>query len=182
MIKEKERAALATAFNEARPLSILVITMSDRASEGSYEDRSGPLVCEHLENLFRDSGVPIAIEPVVLSDDADVLRTRLESAVAVGTDLIVTTGGTGVGPRDITTDVVLDLADKTIPGVMEAVRMKYSLDKPCAQLSRTVAAIIGDTLLYAIPGSTKGVEEYMTEIVKSLPHTLCVMRGLDTHG
>lgn len=182
MIKDKERTALAAHFNESNPLRVLVVTLSDRAFEGTYEDKSGPLVRRHLDAVFDGSGISVAHESLLLNDDAVALQSHLQQARSEGIHLVVTTGGTGVGPRDITTDVVLELADKTIPGIMEAIRIKYAIDKPCAQLSRTVAAIIGNMLLYAIPGSTKGVDEYMAEIVKSLPHTLCVLHELDPHG
>lgn len=180
-MKEKDRAPLAERFDDSDPLRVVLITMSDRASKGEYEDKSGRRLLHHVETLFGVSGISTVIETKLFPDDRDTLRKEMENAKNGGAHLVITTGGTGVAPRDITTDVVLELADKTIPGVMEAIRMKFAIDKPCALLSRTVAAVLGGALVYTLPGSTKGVDEYMGEIVKSMPHTLCVLHGLDVH-
>lgn len=180
-ISEKERSALATRFTDDDPLRIVLITMSDRADEGVYEDTSGKRLRYHIDQLFRVSGIGTDVQSKILPDDRKQLHDELTAAESGAAHLVITTGGTGVGPRDITTDVVLEMADKTIPGVMEAIRMKYATDKPCALLSRSVAAIIGSTLVYTLPGSSKGVDEYMTELAKSIPHTLCVLHDLQTH-
>lgn len=177
----KEKALLTAHFAETRPLRVLIVTLSDRASEGVYEDKSGPRVRDHLEGHLDSSGVSHAIASKIISDDAGGLLDTLEVAVSAEVDVIITTGGTGVGPRDNTPDVMLPFADKIIPGIMELIRMKYGADKPCALLSRTVAATKGRTLLYALPGSSKGVDEYMTEIVKTLDHLLCVLHELEVH-
>lgn len=179
--KVTDRQLLAEHFTSAQPLRLLAITMSDRASDGTYEDKSGPRLREHLETFFDGSGIATTVESQILSDDADSLEAELRRACADGVHVILTTGGTGVGPRDITTDVVLKLADKVIPGIMEVVRMKYGVDKPCALLSRTVAATMGNTAVYTLPGSRKGVDEYMGEILKSMEHLICVLNGLEAH-
>ena len=113
--------------------------------------------------------------------EAERVAEVLERARDDGVHVVFTTGGTGVGPRDNTPDVVLDMADKVIPGIMELIRMKYGADKPCALISRTVAATLGTMLVYTLPGSTKGVDDYMGEILKSIEHVLCVLHGLDAH-
>lgn len=179
--KQKDIELLAAHFDEANPLRLLVVTLSDRASAGVYEDKSGPLLRSHLDKYFEGSGVGVSMESKVLTDDAAGLRDVIREACDGGTHALFTTGGTGIGPRDNTTDVVLELADKVVPGIMEGIRMKYAIDKPCALLSRTVAATIGGTMVYTLPGSSKGVEEYMTEIVRSLDHVLCVLNGLEVH-
>ncbi len=179
--KKTDRQLLAEHFTGTTTLRALVITMSDRASAGIYEDKSGPRLCELLEEFFEGSGTVLAIESKILPDDADGLRQTLERARDDGVHVVFTTGGTGVGPRDNTPDVVLDMADKVISGIMEMIRVKYGADKPCALVSRTVAATIGNTLVYALPGSTKGVNEYMGELLKSIEHVICVMNGLDVH-
>lgn len=179
--KLTDRQLLAEHFTGAQPLRLLAITMSDRASDGEYEDKSGPRLCEHLETFFDGSGISIAIDSLILSDDSDALEAALRKACEGGVHVILTTGGTGVGPRDISTDVVLKLADKVIPGIMEVVRMKYGVDKPCALLSRTVAATMGRTAVYTLPGSRKGVDEYMGEILKSMEHLILVLNGLEVH-
>ena len=178
---ERDRKLLAEHFTKEGPLRIQVITLSDRASAGEYEDRSGPRIESKLQSFFEDSGIPYSAGRTVLSDDPEMLTVALQHACNGGVHVIFTTGGTGVGPRDNTPDVVMRMADKIIPGIMEAIRMKYSIDKPCALLSRTVAAIIGSTVVYTLPGSTKGVDEYMTEILQSLEHTICVLHEFDVH-
>ncbi len=179
--KKNDRDLLAEQFAAPNALRMLVVTMSDRAAAGVYEDKSGPRLRAHVEDFFLDSKVGVSIDSTILSDDAEGLREALEQARRDGVHVVFTTGGTGVGPRDNTPDVVLAMADKTIPGIMELIRMKYGADKPCALISRTVAATIGDMLVYTLPGSTTGVDEYMGEILKSIEHVLCVMHGLDPH-
>lgn len=176
-----EAERLAAHFNAERPFRATVITMSDRAHAGDYEDRGGPLVVEHIEAFCNERDVVPAIQTEILPDEPEMLRDRLLRACWDGADVVIVTGGTGVGPRDITPNVVMGVAEKVIPGIMEMIRMKYGADKPCALLSRTVAATRGRTLIYAIPGSTKGVTEYMAEIAKTLQHLLVVLHELDPH-
>jgi molybdenum cofactor synthesis domain-containing protein len=97
-------------------------------------------------------------------------------------NIILTTGGTGIGPRDITVETVIPLLTKEIPGIMEFIRIKYGTEKPNALLSRGVAGITGKSLIYTLPGSLRAVEEYMTEIVKTLKHTIYMQYGVDKHG
>jgi len=163
-----------------RSLRCLVVTLSDRASRGEYEDRSGPRVQTLLADHFAGSRWRLAMRGVVLPDDADVLRALLV-AEAPDCDVIVTTGGTGIGPRDITPDVVAGLADRQIPGVMEAIRVSCGAEHPSALLSRSVAAVMGRTLIYTLPGSVRAVEEYLAEILRTLEHAVCMVHGLDTH-
>lgn len=178
---KKERHLLTQHFNEANPLKILVITLSDRAHSGEYEDRSGPLLKSHIDDLLEGTGIHYGIDAKVLSDDADGFAGELRRARDEGVHAIFTTGGTGVGPRDNAPDVVMDLADKTIPGIMELIRTKYGADKPNALLSRSVAAILGAAVVYVLPGSTKAVNEYMGEILKTFEHLLCMVHHLDAH-
>jgi molybdopterin adenylyltransferase len=96
-------------------------------------------------------------------------------------NIIITTGGTGIGPRDITVETVLPLLVKEIPGIMEYIRIRYGAEKPNALLSRGVAGIIGKSLIYTLPGSVTAVEEYLTEIFKILKHTVYMQYGIDTH-
>jgi len=160
---------------------IRVITLSDRASKGEYEDRSGPRLIELLSDYFREHKNSVDIEHTIIPDDPEALRLLLERAVSDETDIVLTTGGTGIGPRDITPDVVMGMLDKEIPGVMEAIRLKYGLEKPNALLSRGVAGVMGQTLVYTLPGSVKAVNEYMEEILKTLKHLIYMLHGLDAH-
>ena len=96
--------------------------------------------------------------------------------------MIITSGGTGIGPKDITVETVRPLLTKEIPGIMEYIRVKYGSHKPNALLSRGVAGIIGKSLIYTIPGSVKAADEYMAEILKTLNHTILMQYGIDAHG
>jgi len=158
---------------------VLVITLSDRASKGEYEDLSGPVVVKYVKFVMASAGWKHEIKTVIIPDDPDRLQRLLVGGDPY--DLIVTTGGTGVGPRDITVDVVKPLLTKELPGIMEQIRVKYGMKKPGALLSRAVAGVIGNTLIYTLPGSEKAVHEYMTEIVKTMEHTFFMLHGVDKH-
>lgn len=164
-----------------RVYKVLVITLSDRASRGEYSDRSGPRIEQLLSSFFENSNWAFAIERKLIPDDAATLKTLLEEAKQAHTDIVITTGGTGIGPRDITPDVVKSLLDKEIPGIMELIRFKYGSLKPNALLSRAVAGVINRTLVYTLPGSVKAVEEYMTEIMPTLRHSIYMLHNLDAH-
>lgn len=164
-----------------RPLCLRVITMSDRAHQGVYEDQSGPRVRALIETFLESKRWHPQFEMTVLPDDAEGLKMELETARDDAVDVVFITGGTGIGPRDVTPEVVAALADKIIPGLMEHIRLKFGAEKPNALLSRSVAAVMGRTLVYALPGSVRAVEEYMGEIVKTLEHAICMLHGLDIH-
>ena len=161
--------------------SALVITLSDRAYAGEYEDRSGPRLSELLGNYFNEQTWLHEIENVLIPDDEQALSALLLDAVEQGIDFIFTTGGTGIGPRDISPEIVSSVIEKEIPGIMEMIRMKYGMEKPNALLSRAVAGSADKTLIFALPGSVKAVNEYMEEIIKSLRHMVYMIHGLDTH-
>ncbi len=160
---------------------INVITLSDRAFKGVYEDRSGPKIIEMTRNHFEKKGERSEIEHTIIPDDPEALLTLLKKAVTEKTDVVFTTGGTGIGPRDFTPEVVGSIIEKEIPGIMEMIRMKYGIEKPNAYLSRGVAGTAGQTLIYALPGSVKAVNEYMTEILKTLMHLFYMLHGIDAH-
>jgi len=164
-----------------RLLRFQVITLSDRASRGEYEDRSGPRVVELLNHHFDARPRNIEVETIIIPDDAANLSILLEKASYEEIDVLITTGGTGIGPRDITVETVRPMLDKEIPGIMEMIRVKYGASKPNALLSRGVAGLMGDTLVYTLPGSVKAVNEYMEEILKTLEHLIYMRHGLDVH-
>jgi molybdenum cofactor synthesis domain-containing protein len=159
---------------------VLVITLSDRAHRGEYEDLSGPLVKKRVGEYFETTGWSFNINMTLMPDDSSMLKEMLENASSVY-NIIITTGGTGIGPRDITVDTVKPMISKEIPGIMEMIRVKYGMEKPNALLSRGVAGIIGKALIYTLPGSVKAVDEYMDEIVKTLTHTIMMQHGIDNH-
>jgi molybdenum cofactor synthesis domain-containing protein len=160
---------------------INIITLSDRASKGIYEDRSGPAIIEMVEAYFTESAERFEIEHTIIPDDPYALETLLWKAEDEKADVVITTGGTGIGPRDFTPEVVQSLLDKEIPGIMEMIRMKYGAEKPNALLSRGIAGVMGETLVYALPGSVKAVKEYMSEILKTLLHLTYMLNGIDAH-
>lgn len=159
---------------------VRIITLSDRAHAGVYSDLSGPAVVKYVRYAMSSAGWECEIISTVLPDDPVALHTALTEAPMP--DLIITTGGTGIGPRDFTADVVRPLLTKEIPGVMEQIRVKYGNRNPKALLSRGVAGVAGKTLIYTLPGSVKAVHEYMAEIVKTMEHTFYMLYGIDVHG
>ncbi len=164
-----------------RVMKIRVITLSDRASAGDYEDLSGPEIERLLTAGFETTHWRIAVERTLIPDDADLLKQTIEQAKEAGVDVIFTTGGTGIGPRDITPDVVAPMLDRELPGVMEFIRMKHGERLPSALLSRSVAGTIGNMLIYTLPGSVKAVREYTEEILRTLPHSLLMLHGINAH-
>jgi molybdenum cofactor synthesis domain-containing protein len=159
----------------------LVITLSDRAYAGEYEDRSGPRLTELLREYCDSQKWLHDIENVVIPDDEQALSALLLDAVEQGVDFILTTGGTGIGPRDISPEVVRSVIQKEVPGIMEHIRLKYGAEKPNALLSRGVCGVADKSIIFALPGSVKAVNEYMEEITKSLKHMVYMLHGLDTH-
>ncbi len=158
--------------------SFRVVTLSDRAARGEYKDLSGPRVRAMLEENFADSRWQTEISGTVLPDDVQLLRQELVRAREQGIDFVFTTGGTGIGPRDITVDVVEDMADRTVPGIMEYIRVTSGARNPNALLSRGVVAILGGTVVYTLPGSVRAVNEYMAEITKTLEHLFKMLHGI----
>jgi molybdenum cofactor synthesis domain-containing protein len=160
---------------------VLIVTLSDRAFRKEYEDLSGPRVKALITDFFLSAGWAFNVNLVLIPDDSKILNDLvIESRLKY--NLIITTGGTGIGPRDITIETIAPLLSKEIPGIMEFIRIKYGAEKPNALLSRGVAGITGTSLIYTLPGSVKAVEEYMSEIVKTLKHTIYMQYGVDKHG
>jgi len=161
-----------------RPLRIRVVTLSDRASAGEYEDLSGPKIRELLARHFEGTRWHLGVDSRLIPDDAATLEQVLKETFQEGVDAVFATGGTGIGPRDITPEVVTRLADRLLPGIMDHIRLKYGATNPNALLSRSVAAVTGSTLVFALPGSVKAVTEYTEEILKVLEHAFKMLHGL----
>ncbi len=162
-------------------LKIRVITLSDRASQGIYPDKSGVLIKEILENFFSDLDWKYEIAYNLIPDSEVQLSELISKSIENKEDIIITTGGTGVGPRDFTPEVIKKFPVKEITGIMENIRIKYGSEKPNALLSRGIAGVIHETQIYALPGSAKAVREYMTEILKTIEHLVFMIHGVDTH-
>lgn len=159
---------------------IVIITLSDRAFKGVYPDQSGPRIKELVDNFFKSLKVDFSVINILIPDDGETLKREILK-VAEDSDVIFTTGGTGIGPRDITVETVRPLLTKEIPGIMEFIRIKYGAEKPNALLSCGVAGLIRRCLIYTLPGSVKAVNEYMAEITKTLEHTFLMLYGIDNH-
>lgn len=164
-----------------KQLRFSIITLSDRAFAGQYTDRSGPRAKQILHEYFADTRWHCQFNSILLDDDADRLREELTKAINDEVDVIFTLGSTGIGPRDIAPETVGSLCNKIIPGIMENIRVKFGNGKPSALLSRSVAAMAGKTQIYALPGSVRAVEEYLSEILKTLEHAIFMIHGLDVH-
>ena len=167
--------------HQARLLRVRTITLSDRASAGVYEDRSGPRIRQLIEEHFGGSRWHLHVDAVIIPDDENRLLAELDRAAEEDVDFLFTTGGTGIGPRDITPDVVAVRLDREIPGIMEFIRCKYGAEKPVAQLSRGVAGLMGRTFVYTLPGSVRAVNEYLAEITTTMEHLLLMLHGIDAH-
>ena len=149
----------------------LVLTLSDTAAAGNREDLSGP----EAARILTEAGFNLrAVE--ILPDDRAAIEQRLKSACEEGVSLIVTTGGTGLSPRDVTPDATQAVVDKLIPGITELMRFEGFKSTPRAALSRAVAGIRGSTLIINLPGSVKGVRECLGAVRPILAHALETLR------
>jgi molybdopterin adenylyltransferase len=163
------------------PLRCLVITLSDRAAAGEYADRSGPRIEELLKAFFDTGRWQLEVHRHVLPDEPDSLRQLVLAGVESGADVIFTTGGTGISPRDITPETIAPLCEKEIPGIMEHIRAKFGADNPRARLSRAIAGVARKTQIYTLPGSVRAVEEYLGEILVTLEHVFGLLQDRDEH-
>jgi len=161
-----------------RPFTVRVITISDRAHAGVYEDISGPRITELVKAGFSTKRYHLKTIYQLLPDDQAAIEAALRSAVEAGDDLIFTTGGTGIGPRDVTPEAVMAVADKILPGVMDHIRLKYGAEKPNALFSRSLCAISGSSSIFALPGSVRAVEEYMRELLGMIDHMVIMIHGI----
>jgi molybdenum cofactor synthesis domain-containing protein len=152
----------------------VVLTASNRAAGGVYEDTSGRLLADGLAALG------FAVEgPHVHPDDAARLEAALREAVAGGADLVVTTGGTGLSPTDVTPEATRAVLDREAPGLAEALRRYGAEQVPTAVLSRGLAGTAGRTLVVNLPGSRGGVRDGLAVLGPLLPHVVSQLRGGD---
>ena len=152
--------------------NIGIITASDKGSRGEREDASGRLIATMLQELGQ-----IRSYKVVADDAEQISKEMVIMADQLGVDLILTTGGTGLGPRDVTPEATLAVVDRQVPGIAEAMRAKSLEITSRAMLSRAVAGMRNKTLIINLPGSPKGVQECLEVILPALEHGLAIRKG-----
>ncbi|MEW6244512.1 MAG: MogA/MoaB family molybdenum cofactor biosynthesis protein [Bacillota bacterium] len=149
-----------------------ILTASDKGARGEREDRSAHVIRELL------TAVGFQVEDYqVVPDEYSIIKRMLVRMCMDGLDLVVTTGGTGLGPRDVTPDATLSVVEKIVPGIGEAMRAASLAKTPHAVLSRAVAGVRGKTLIVNLPGSPVACRECLEVIVAALPHAVSVLRG-----
>ncbi|MCL4457888.1 MAG: MogA/MoaB family molybdenum cofactor biosynthesis protein [Nitrospirae bacterium] len=151
-------------------ITVAVLTLSDKGSRGEREDKSGPAISEMLKGIGEVKYYDI------LPDEKDLIKNKLLEYVNK-VDLILTTGGTGLSPRDVTPEATIDVIDREIPGITEAMRMEGLKKTDRAMLSRAVAGVKGQTLIINMPGSPKAVKEHMEVILNVIPHAIEKIKG-----
>ena len=151
--------------------TIGVLTLSDKGSVGERVDTSGPQICR----LVADIGSVTHTE--LLPDDQTQIEALLLDWSEQGLDLILTTGGTGLTPRDTTPEATRNVIDRLVPGMAEAMRMAGMQKTPHAMLSRGIAGICKQTLIVNLPGSEKASRENLEAILPALPHALATLQG-----
>jgi len=154
-----------------------VITVSDGVSAGTRDDVSGPALLDVLKRAsFQVSG------PEVVPDAEDRISDAVVAAVVDGADLVVTTGGTGLGPRDVTPQATSLLIDYEVPGIGELMRRAGESSTPMAALSRGVAGVRGQALILNVPGSVNGATESLEAVIPVLAHAIQLLHGDTKHG
>jgi len=155
------------------PIRAGVVTVSDKGYAGEREDASGPL----LANLLRKMGAEIESQRIVPDERAEIERVLIRLADEARVDLIVTTGGTGPAPRDVTPEATGAVIEREVPGLAEVLRFEGYRKTVLAVISRGVAGIRGGTLIVNLPGSPKAVREGMETLTPILPHAIKMLRG-----
>ncbi len=151
-------------------ITVAVLTLSDKGSKGEREDKSGPAIAGMLKGFGEVKYYDI------LPDDRDLIKNKLIEYVNK-VDLILTTGGTGLSPRDVTPEATIDVIEREIPGITEAMRMEGLKKTNRAMLSRAVAGVKGQTLIINLPGSPTAVRENLEVIMDVIPHAIEKIKG-----
>ena len=153
-----------------------VITVSDGVSAQTREDESG----RALVRILKNAGFEV-IEPVVVPDDEQRIASAIVAAADHGADVVVTTGGTGLGPRDVTPQATSSVIDFEVPGLGEAMRRAGAASTPMAALSRSMAGVRGHTLIINVPGSPRGAAESLEAVLPALAHAIRLLHGHTSH-
>jgi molybdenum cofactor synthesis domain-containing protein len=155
-------------------IATAVITCSNRSADGTRRDDSGIL----LASLLAQAGCTVSSQ-VVVPDDVEAIQTAVREAVASGAQVVITTGGTGLAPTDVTPEAVRELLDREVPGVAEALRLAGRDRMPTSVLSRGVAGTVGTAFVVTLPGSPGGVRDGMTVLEPLLGHVVDQIAGGD---
>ena len=150
-----------------------VVTISDRGSRGAREDRSGQILVDRLVA----EGFEVCCKTVIADECEEIRKVLTDLSDVEKAALILTTGGTGVAPRDVTPEATFSVIEKAVPGLAEAMRAASLQKTPHAMISRAVAGIRGKTLIVNLPGSPKGAIENLETILQALPHALDKIQG-----
>jgi len=154
---------------------VAILTISDRSYHGERADKGGPAVADAVARLLAGAAI---VERTILPDERDDIAWNLRRLADTGAaDLVLTTGGTGLSPRDVTPQATLDVLDYEIPGLAEAMREATRTSVPTAILSRQVAAVCGRTLILNLPGSPRGAVECLEAVASVLSHAVDTLRG-----
>ena len=153
-----------------------VITVSDGVSARTREDESG----RALVRILKDAGFEV-LEPVVVPDEQQGIADAIVAAAELGADVVVTTGGTGLGPRDVTPQATSAVIDFEVPGIGEAMRRAGAASTPMAALSRSMAGVRGHTLIINVPGSPQGAAESLEAVLPVLAHAIKLLHGHTKH-
>ena len=156
-------------------MNVGIITVSDRASRGDYEDKSGPA----LKQFCEKRGWPVSTQAVVPDEEALIAEKVLELTRTCS--LVLLTGGTGIAERDVTPEAIRDIATKELPGFGEVMRARSFERFPHAILSRNLAAVVGKSLAICLPGSPKGAVECLEFVAETIPHAVELLQGKDRH-
>lgn len=156
-------------------IQVGIITVSDRASAGEYEDAGGPRLRAEAERL----GWEVLAEAIV-PDEIEAIRKTIRAFSAQGCGLVLSTGGTGIALRDVTPEAIRGIARVEIPGFGEAMRMRSLEITPNAILSRSLAAIVDRSLVIALPGKPSGAVECLGFVLGAIPHTVRLAQGVPT--
>ncbi len=157
---------------ERETFTAAVVTVSDRGFAGQREDASGPALCDFL----RDHGYDV-VATAIVPDEQALIAAVLKRQVAAGVALVLTTGGTGFSPRDVTPEATAAVCERMAPGIPEAMRAASMAITPRACLSREVAGIAGRTLIVNLPGSPKAAIENIQAVIDPIAHGLKILRG-----
>jgi molybdenum cofactor biosynthesis protein B len=153
-----------------------VVTVSDGAFHGKREDKSGPLLVDLLSRAGFEVG-----GPEVVPDEVERIYEAVTTAVARGVDLVVSTGGTGLGPRDVTPQALSTILDYEVPGIAETMRRAGASSTPMAALSRSMAGVRERTLIISVPGSPKGAAESLEAVMPIVGHAIQLLHGDTSH-